>query len=112
MTPRRTLFLAAALAAFATPVLADDTHHDTAPAATTLPPAMMNDFQPMMRTMMADPVISNRMNELMAAHPEFKKHVERMRAMMSSSGGMMGRGMMGGDGTHGSMMSSTPSPKP
>ena len=123
MTTHRALFLAFALALLGTPAFGQDTHgHDAATAAPHMGPATMNDFRSMMRTMMTDPVISKRMNELMASNPAFKQHVQRMRAMMSSGGGMMNGGgammngggamMNGTDGPHGPMMSATPTPKP
>jgi hypothetical protein len=59
----------------------------------------------MMQTLMNDPVISKRINELMTSNPQFKQHFERMKATMSSSGMMM----MGSGGMHGPMMGS---PKP
>lgn len=110
MTTSRVLLLAVTLAVLGTPAFGQGNQGND---ATTVVPsrgaAMMDDVRPMMRTMMADPVISKRMNELMATNPEFKRHVERMRAMMSSEGGAM---MNGGAGMHSPMMSSTASPKP
>lgn len=113
MTTHRALFLAVALALLGTPALGQS----SSPAATTAPqfgPAMMNDFRPMMRTMMADPIISKRINELMASNPAFKTHFQRMSALMSSGGTVNGGGgmMNGGSGPYGPMMSATASPKP
>jgi hypothetical protein len=116
MTTHRVLFFTFALALLGTPALGQDAHgHDIATASPQVGRSMMNDVESMMKTMMADPVISKRMNGLMATNPAFKMHVRRMRAFMSSDTGMMngGEGMTNGaSGMHSPMMSATARPTP
>jgi hypothetical protein len=103
------LLLALTLALIGAPAYAQNNHgHDAATAVPQGGPAMMNDVRSAMQTMMADPVISKRMNELMSTNPTFKKHVEGMRGMMPPGTGMMN----GGGVTRHPMMSVTASPKP
>jgi hypothetical protein len=116
MTIKRALTLAFALTLLGTPVLAQDAHgHDSATAAPQIGPAMMNDIRFTMGTMMNDPVIVKRMNQLMATNPQFKQHFEQMRGMMATQGWMMnGHGgmMNGANGRHSSMMSQPATPMP
>ena len=106
MKSHRALFLAIAIAALGVPALAQD--RGPASPGPRMGPATMSDLRGMMRTLMNDPVISKRMNELMASNPEFKAHFDRMRATMNS-GGMM---PYGAPGMRGPMMSASSSPKP
>lgn len=116
MTKHRAWFLAFVILLIGVPALAQDIHvPGTATGAPQAGPAMMNDVRSVMTTMMADPVISKRMNELMASNPTFKTHVQQMRAMMSSGNGMMngsGGTMNSGSGMHSPMMSASAGPKP
>ena len=122
MIKRHALFFTVAIALLGTPALAQDRHgHDSATSA-PIGPAMMNDIRFTMGTIMNDPVIVKRMNQLMGSNSQFKRHYEQMRGLMTSQGWMMnaqggmmnGRGgmMNGGNGNYGPMMSTTPTPTP
>jgi hypothetical protein len=115
MTKYRALFFVAAVSLLGSPALAQDAHgHDSA-TSTPISPTVMNDIRFTMGTMMNDPVIVKRMNQLMATNPDFKRHFEQMRGLMASHGGMMNvhGGMMSGEnGSYRHMMSTTPPPKP
>ena len=121
MIKRHALFFTVAIALLGTPALAQDSHgHDSATSA-PIGPAMMNDIRFTMGTIMNDPVIVKRMNQLMGTNSQFKRHYEQMRGLMTSQGWMNAQGgmmnarggmMSGGDGNGGPMMSTTPTPKP
>jgi hypothetical protein len=106
MKPHRALLLAVALAAVGAPALAQD--RSPASPGPRFGPATMGDMRGMMRTLLDDPVISKRINELMSSNPEFKAHFDRMRATMNSAGMMP----YGGRGMRRPMMFASPSPSP
>lgn len=107
MKTQRAMFLVTALALLIAPALAQDGHAHSS-SGSQMGPATMNDMRGMMQTLMNDPVISKRMNELMASNPAFKTHFDRMRSTMNSAGMMPN----GSGGMNDSMMSGSPTPKP
>src|ERR1019366_10119674 len=98
MTKYRALFIAVAIALLGTPALGQPSHGQSSATPAPIGPTMMNDIRFTMRTIMNDPVIVKRMNQLMGGNPQFKQHFEQMRGLMASQGWMMNAhgGMMGG----------------
>lgn len=74
MKTQRSMFIAAALAVLSAPALAQDRDDRGHPSpGTQMGPATMGDLRGMMQTLISDPVISKRMNELMASNPTFNR---------------------------------------